>query len=146
MESNNRLPGARTRLCSWFVTTAPPVVLLVDDERIILRMLEVNFRAAGFEVETATSGAGALDTAVTARPDAVVLDLGLPDLDGWEVVRRLRELDGLAATPVVVLSGTDRDAAGARDYASSVHAYVTKPVEPTDLVETVRRAIAGPDA
>jgi two-component system KDP operon response regulator KdpE len=146
MESSNRLPSARTPVCSWSMTTAPPVVLLVDDERIILRMLEVNFRAAGFEVETATSGADALDTAVSVRPDAVVLDLGLPDLDGWEVVRRLRELDGLAATPVVVLSGADRDASGARDYASSVNAYVTKPVEPADLVETVRRAIAGPDA
>ena len=119
-----------------------PKVLLVDDEKSILMMLEVNFRAAGFDVVTATSGAGALEIAVAARPDAVVLDLGLPDLDGWEVVRRLRELDGVASTPVVVLSGTDRNDAVVRGYASTVEAYVTKPVEPDELVQTVRRVLA----
>jgi DNA-binding response OmpR family regulator len=119
-----------------------PKVLLVDDEKSILMMLEVNFRAAGFDVMTATSGAGALEIAVAARPDAVVLDLGLPDLDGWEVVKRLRELDGVASTPVVVLSGTDRNDALVRGYASTVEAYVTKPVEPDELVQTVRRVLA----
>jgi DNA-binding response OmpR family regulator len=124
------------------VTADAPIVLLVDDEKVILRMLEVNFRDAGFEVQTATSGAGALERAGAAHPDAVVLDLGLPDLDGWEVVRRRREVDGLGTTPVVILSGIDRNEPRARGYASSVEAFVTKPVEPGGLVETVRRAIA----
>jgi DNA-binding response OmpR family regulator len=119
-----------------------PKVLLVDDEKSILMMLEVNFRAAGFDVVTATSGASALEMAVAARPDAVVLDLGLPDLDGWEVVKRLRELNGVASTPVVVLSGTARNDALGRGYASTVEAYVTKPVEPDELVQTVRRVLA----
>ena len=119
-----------------------PKVLLVDDEKSILMMLEVNFRAAGFDVLTATSGASALEIAAAARPDAVVLDLGLPDLDGWEVVKRLRELDGVASTPVVVLSGTDRNDALVRGYASTVEAYVTKPVEPEELVQAVRRVLA----
>jgi two-component system, OmpR family, KDP operon response regulator KdpE len=120
-----------------------PKVLLVDDEKSILLMLEVNFRAAGFEVVTATSGAGAVETAAAVRPDAVVLDLGLPDVDGWEVVKRLREL---GPTPVVVLSGTALNDALSRRYASTVEAYVTKPVEPDELVETVRRAIARSSA
>src|SRR5918995_2504733 len=119
-----------------------PKVLLVDDEKSILMMLDVNFRAAGFDVMTATSGASALEIAAAARPDAVVLDLGLPDLDGWEVVKRLRELDGVASTPVVVLSGTDRNDALGRGYASAVEAYVSKPVEPDELVQTVRRVLA----
>ena len=119
-----------------------PKVLLVDDEKSILMMLEVNFRAAGFDVVTATSGASALEIAAAASPDAVVLDLGLPDLDGWEVVKRLRELDGVASTPVVVLSGTDRNDALVRGYASTVEAYVTKPVEPEELVQAVRRVLA----
>jgi two-component system KDP operon response regulator KdpE len=128
------------------VTANAPIVLLVDDENVILRMLEVNFRAAGFEVETATNGTAALERAAAARPDAVVLDLGLPDIDGWEVVRRLRDVDSLASTPVVVLSGIDRNEQRAHRYASSVEAFVTKPVEPDDLVDTVRRAIARADA
>jgi DNA-binding response OmpR family regulator len=119
-----------------------PKVLLVDDEKSILMMLEVNFRAAGFDVVTATSGASALEIAAAARPDAVVLDLGLPDLDGWEVVKRLRELDGVTSTPIVVLSGTDRNDALVRGYASTVEAYVTKPVEPEELVQAVRHVLA----
>ena len=119
-----------------------PKVLLVDDEKSILMMLEVNFRAAGFDVVTATSGSSALEIAAAARPDVVVLDLGLPDRDGWEVVQRLREPDGVASMPIVVLSGTDRNDALARGYASTVEAYVTKPVEPDQLVQTVRRVLA----
>jgi two-component system KDP operon response regulator KdpE len=121
-------------------------VLLVDDEPILLRMLEVNLQMAGFDVRTASSGAAAIETAVAAKPAVVVLDLGLPDLPGWEVLARLREIDDLRRTPVVVVSGTDRDAAGDPGYAADVHAFLTKPVEPADLVEIVRRAIARTDA
>jgi DNA-binding response OmpR family regulator len=128
------------------VSSNAPVVLLVDDEPILLRMLEVNLQMAGFDVRTASNGAAAIETAVAAKPAVVVLDLGLPDLPGWEVLSRLREIDDLRRTPVVVVSGTDRDAAGDPGYAADVHAFLTKPVEPADLVEIVRRAIARTDA
>jgi CheY-like chemotaxis protein len=128
------------------VSSNAPVVLLVDDEPILVRMLEVNLRVAGFEVRTATSGTGALESARAVTPDVVVLDLGLPDLSGWEVLSGLRALDDLRSTPVVVLSGSDRDAAGDPGYAADVHAFLTKPVEPADLVEIVRRAAARTDA
>jgi DNA-binding response OmpR family regulator len=123
-----------------------PVVLLVDDEPVLLRLLEVNLTMAGFDVRTAATGAAALASAGAEAPDAVVLDLGLPDLQGWEVLSRLRAIEGLARTPVVVLSGSDRDAAGDPGYAADVHAFLTKPVEPADLVEIVRRATARTDA
>ena len=122
------------------------MVLVVDDEPILLRMLEVNLRMAGFEVRTAATGGAALASANGEAPDAVVLDLGLPDLQGWEVLSKLRAIDGLERTPVVVLSGSDRDAAGDPGYAADVHAFLTKPVEPADLVEIVRRATARTDA
>jgi len=121
-------------------------VLLVDDEPVVLRMLEVNLRIGGFEVRTAGSGRDALRSAESEPPDAVVLDLGLPDLDGWDVLDRLRVIDGLADAPVIVLSGLDRDAVGERGYAARVYAFLTKPVEPADLVETLRRAVAPTDA
>jgi two-component system KDP operon response regulator KdpE len=123
-----------------------PLVLLVDDEAVLLRMLEINLTVAGYAVRTASSGEGALAAAEADPPDVIVLDLGLPDLEGWEVVARLRGREATAATPVVVLSGTDRDAAGDHDYAATVHAFLTKPVEPAVLVETVRRAVARTDA
>jgi DNA-binding response OmpR family regulator len=128
------------------VSLDAPAVLLVDDEPVLLRLLEVNLTMAGFEVRTAGTGAAALESARTAAPDVVVLDLGLPDMTGWEVLSRLREIGGLARTPVLVVSGADRDAAGDPGYASEVHAYLTKPVEPADLVEIVRRAVARTDA
>jgi two-component system KDP operon response regulator KdpE len=121
------------------------LVLVVDDEPVVARVLEVNLRVAGFEVRTAGTGTDALAAASSRAPDAVVLDLGLPDLGGWEVLSRLRGLEGLERTPVVVLSGADRDAAGDPGYAARVHAFLTKPVDPAELVETIRRALTAGD-
>jgi two-component system KDP operon response regulator KdpE len=122
-----------------------PIVLVVDDEPVLLRLLEINLRAAGLDVRTASNGAEALRRASTETPDAVVVDLGLPDMDGGEVIARLRDLEALAATPVVVLSGLDADELAGRGYAADVHAFLTKPVEPADLVDVVRRALARTD-
>lgn len=123
-----------------------PVALLVDDEPVLLRMLGVNFHAAGFSVRTAATGTAALAAAAAEAPDVIVLDLGLPDVDGLDLVGRLRAVAGLARTPIVVLSGTDRDAVADRGYAADVQAHVTKPVEPAELIGTVRRAMARTDA
>lgn len=120
-----------------------PLVLLVDDEPILLRLLEINLRTAGFQVRTAGSGKAALAQAQAETPDVVVLDLGLPDLGGWETLRRLWAFAGLRQTPVIVMSGLDRDAAGDPGYAAGVYTFLVKPVDPADLVETVGRAVAG---
>ena len=144
-KSSNR-PSAPEHAYAPAVADDMPIVLLVDDEAVLLRMLEVNFRAAGFSVRTAGTGAQAIAAAVSEVPDAVVLDLGLPDVDGRELVAQLRELDGLAETPLLVLSGTDRDGGFDDRYAAEVHAHITKPFDPAELVEMVRRAIARADA
>lgn len=120
-------------------------MLLVDDEPVLLRLLEINLRTAGFEVRTASNGAAAVEAATAERPDVVVLDLGLPDRGGWETLRRLRAFAGVTEAPVIVLSGLDRDAAGVPGYAAGVHAFLVKPVDPADLVETIRRALAERD-
>jgi DNA-binding response OmpR family regulator len=138
VESNNR----PFRTYAREVTTAAPIVLLVDDEAVVLRMLEVNLRIAGFEVRTASTGRAALRAAETEPPDAVVLDLGLPDLNGWDVLEQLQRIEGVARAPVIVLSGLDRDAVGERGYAAPVYAYLTKPVEPALLIETLRGAVS----
>lgn len=117
-------------------------MLIVDDEPVIVRLLELNFRSAGFEVRTAKRGEAAVASATAEAPDVVLLDLGLPDMDGWEVVRRLRLLPGMGRVPIVIVSGTDRDDRG---YASDVFAQVTKPADPAHLVELARRAIAARD-
>jgi two-component system KDP operon response regulator KdpE len=129
-----------------------PLVLVIDDEPVLLRLLEVNLRAAGFDVRTASSGAAALASADERRPDVVVLDLGLPDVDGWDVLASLRARPTVRDVPVVVLSGRGAGARrgpdGAPDegYPADVDAFLVKPVEPTDLVDAVRDAVAGAGA
>ena len=109
-------------------------VLLVDDDPAILRLLEVTFGLEGFETLTATRGEDAVAAAVAERPDAAVLDLMLPGLDGREVFRRLRDDVSTASIPVVFLTArTDED-----DTRSLDAPFVTKPFDPTELIEVVR--------
>lgn len=113
-------------------------VLVVDDEPALARALAINLRSAGWEVVTAADGRAALEAAATTRPDVVLLDLGLPDLDGTEVIAGLR---GWSSVPIVVLSarqhGQDKVAAldlGADD-------YVTKPFAMNELLARLRAAV-----
>jgi DNA-binding response OmpR family regulator len=118
---------------------APAVtpVLLVEDDRVVVRVLEVNLRAAGFDVASASTGAAAVAAARTTAFAAIVCDLGLPDLSGAALVSALRDAAGGA--PIVVVSGADPDAPSGGGYASAVEAVLRKPVEPDVIVETLRR-------
>jgi two-component system phosphate regulon response regulator PhoB len=126
------------------VTGRTPRVLIVEDEAVILRLLEVNFRLAGFEVETAARGEEALAKAAASPPDVAILDIMLPGLSGIEVCQRLRAAPETAAVPVIMLSARTQDEERERSYALGVVAYVTKPFEPAELVEVVRRALDAP--
>jgi two-component system KDP operon response regulator KdpE len=110
-------------------------ILIVDDEPQILRALRINLQARQYDVVTAAGGAEALNAAATQHPDLVVLDLGLPDLDGVEVIRRLRSW---TPVPIVVLSG--RMASGSKVDALDAGAddYVTKPFSIEELLARIR--------
>jgi two-component system KDP operon response regulator KdpE len=110
-------------------------VLVVDDEPQILRVLRINLVARQYEVITAVTGADALTSVKTGHPDLVILDLGLPDLDGVEVIRRLR---AWTRVPVIVLSGRvdSRDKVDALD--AGADDYVTKPFSVEELLARVR--------
>src|SRR6476620_3368588 len=120
-------------------------VLIVDDEPQILRALRINLRARQYAVVTASTGTEALHAATERHPDLVVLDLGLPDIDGVDVIRSLRTW---SPGPIVVLSGrgdsrhkVDALDAGADD-------YVTKPFSVDELLARIRavtRRRAAPD-
>jgi len=120
-----------------------PRVLLVEDEPVILRLLQVNFRLEGFEVDACADGEEALRRAEANPPDAVILDVLLPGLNGFEVCERLREQPATASVPVVMVTAQAQDEDRARGYALGVHEYVTKPFEPSELVATVRRLIGA---
>ena len=115
-----------------------PRVLVVDDEPAMRRFLRASLNAAGCVVEEAGSGAEALRLAASHPPDAVLLDLGLPDLDGVEVVRRLREW---SAVPVVVLSARGRESDKIEALDAGADDYVTKPFAIGELTARLRAAL-----
>jgi two-component system, OmpR family, KDP operon response regulator KdpE len=118
-------------------------ILLVDDEPSILATMAPLLRARGYDVSTATTGYGALDAVDRLPPQLVILDLGLPDLDGVEVCRRIREG---RAIPILVLSarGAERDKVAALD--AGADDYVTKPFGSEELLARVRAALRRADA
>jgi two-component system KDP operon response regulator KdpE len=113
-------------------------VLVVDDEPQILRGLGTNLRARGYEVDTAADGEQALDLAARRRPDAVILDLGLPGIDGVEVIRGLRAWSSM---PIVVLSVRDQERDKVRALDAGADDYVTKPFGMDELLARLRAAI-----
>lgn len=114
------------------------VTLIVDDEAQIRRFLRVSLEANGYAVQEVESGREALNEAAILRPDLIILDLGLPDMDGLDVLRKLREW---TKTPVIVLSvkGQDRDKIAALD--AGADDYVTKPFSVQELLARLRVAL-----
>lgn len=121
-------------------------VLVCDDEGQILRALRVILRDAGYEALPANSGEEALDVAAVNRPDAAIIDLVLPDIDGVEVSRRLREWMEI---PIIVLSAVGDEDAKVRALAAGADDYVTKPFGPRELIArlqaVLRRAGTEPE-
>jgi two-component system, OmpR family, KDP operon response regulator KdpE len=120
-------------------------VLVCDDEEQILRALRVILRDAGYEAVTASTGEEALDRASVKPPAAAILDLMLPDIDGVEVTKRLREWSEM---PIVVLSAVGEEEAKVRALAAGADDYVTKPFGPPELVARLEAVLrrAKPEA
>ena len=118
-------------------------VLVVDDEPQILRALRINLRVRGYDVDTAASGTQALEMAARHPPDLVILDLGLPDLQGIEVIGGLR---GWSTAPIIVLSGRTESTDKVVALDAGADDYVTKPFGMDELLARMRAAVrrAGP--
>jgi DNA-binding response OmpR family regulator len=122
--------------------TRPARILIVDDDPVIVRLLQINFRLEGYEVDTASRGEEALQRVRDHLPDVVILDVMMPGIDGWEVCRKLKENPAVKHVPVIFLSARAQDEDRQRGYALGVDEYVTKPFDPAHLVEIVRSALA----
>jgi two-component system KDP operon response regulator KdpE len=113
-------------------------VLLVDDEVRFLRSLAISLQARGYDVDTATTGEEGLDRAARGHPDIVVLDLGLPSMDGIDVLKRLR---GWTEVPVVVLSARHEEPSKVAALDAGADDYVTKPFGMDELLARLRAAL-----
>ena len=121
-------------------------VLVIDDEAPILRALRINLSARKFEVSTASDGASGLAAMARDRPDVLILDLGLPDMDGTDVIRGVR---GWTSTPIIVLSASGQESKKVAALDAGADDYVTKPFGMDELLArlraAVRRASPAPD-
>ena len=115
-----------------------PVALVIDDEPQIRRLLRVTLEANGYRVFDAATGQDGVVQAAQRRPDVVLLDLGLPDLEGVEVLKRLREW---SRVPVIILSVRDREDDKVAALDAGADDYVTKPFNSGELLARVRAAL-----
>lgn len=113
-------------------------ILVVEDEPGIVRALKANLGAHGFQVETAGSGAQAMESYARRRPDLIVLDLGLPDMDGTEIIALVRKE---TQTPIIVLSVRDAERQKVQALTLGADDYLTKPFGPDELLARVRVAL-----
>jgi two-component system KDP operon response regulator KdpE len=113
-------------------------ILVVDDDPQIVRALRINLRARGYEVDAAHDGASALELAAARHPDVVLLDLGLPDMDGTQVIRGLR---GWTKIPVIVLSARHASDEKVDALDAGADDYVTKPFGMDELLARLRAAV-----
>ena len=119
--------------------TRPARILVVDDDPVILRLIEVNLDLEGFDVETADRGEDAIAMARDTSPDLIILDLMMPEMSGWELAERLQSDDKAKGIPLVFLSARTQDEDRRRGEELGVAGYVTKPFDPADLIATIRK-------
>src|SRR6516164_2099457 len=111
-------------------TTNLPRILIVDDEAAILRLLHASLDTGEFSLHQAENGHAALAAAVAVKPDVILLDLGLPDMDGVEVIRRIREW---SQVPIIVLSVREREDDKVQALDAGADDYLTKPFGVAEL-------------
>ena len=112
-------------------------ILVVEDSAVIRRLIEVCLRAADLEIVTRDDGKSGLQAVSSEAPDLVVLDIGLPGMDGWEVLDRIRRDEITKGMPVVVLTAHAEEESRRRANEDGADAFVTKPFQPNDFRQTV---------
>lgn len=137
---------ARLLRLSFVAQESKARVLIADDDPVIRRLLQVNFRLEGFDVEVARHGRECMEIARENPPDAVVLDVQMPQMNGWETTLAMRQVPELANVPVVLLTARGNEADRRKGEALGVIAHLTKPFDPGELVAVVQRALAGTPA
>ena len=122
-------------------------ILIVEDEPDVASVLAGPLEASGYEVHVESEGRGALVDARVLRPDLVILDLRLPDMDGYQVTRRLRALHRAWVLPILMLIAPDQPLEKLRSFGAGADACLTKPCDENELLGTVERLLdEGGDA
>lgn len=124
----------------------PKKILAADDDKTILRLVKMHLEKQGYTVTTANNGRDALQAAITAPPDLMVLDVEMPEMTGLEVLTKLRENPTTAELPVIMLTGRDTDTDVYTGWQTGANVYLTKPFRPEELIKFARQALEATDA
>ena len=116
-------------------------IMVVDDERHIVRLVEVNLQRAGYDVVSAYDGVEALEKITAEKPAMIILDVMMPRMDGFEVLKELRGNPETKDIPVIMLTAKAQDADIFKGWSSGVDSYLTKPFNPRELLVFVERIL-----
>ena len=119
----------------------PKKILVVDDERHIVRLVEVTLPRAGYDVVSAYDGVEALEKIAAEKPEMIILDVMMPRMDGFEVLKELRAKAETKDIPVIMLTAKAQDADIFKGWSSGVDSYLTKPFNPRELLAFVERIL-----
>jgi len=133
----------KSEACGSDITRVEQRVLVIEDSASVRRLIEVCLRVLGVEVSSASDGMEGLEAIRQDRPDAVVLDIGLPGLDGWEVLRQLRDDSDTASIKVLVLTAHAQPEMADKAARGGADSFMTKPFRPLDLRIQVEKLLAG---
>ena len=117
-------------------------ILAVDDEKHIVRLVEITLQREGYEVVTASNGAEALEKVATEKPDLVIMDVMMPEMDGLQALQKLKDDPATASVPVIMLTAKAQDSDVFQGWKSGADLYLTKPFNPQELMTFVRRIFA----
>jgi excisionase family DNA binding protein len=118
-----------------------PLVLIVDDDERLREYVRVNLEAEGYEVREAGSAEDALSALGERSPDLILLDVMMPQVDGWETLRRIQELAGIGAIPVIMFSGKVDERSAAEAEQRGVQGFIGKPFDPRSLIESTKQQL-----
>jgi excisionase family DNA binding protein len=122
-------------------STSGPLVLIVDDDESLREYVRVNLEAEGYEVREAGSAEEGLEALGERSPDLILLDVMMPQVDGWETLRRIQEHTGVGAIPVIMFSGKVDEASASEAESRGVQGFIGKPFDPRSLIESTKQQL-----
>ena len=117
----------------------PKKILAVDDEKHIVRLVQINLEKVGYTVSIASNGREALESVASNRPDLIVMDVMMPEMDGFAALQKLKDNPDTQNIPVIMLTAKAQDADVFKGWQSGADLYLTKPFNPSELITFVQR-------
>ena len=120
-------------------------ILIIEDEKLIIVSTQMVLEAAGFHVESATSGEEGIQKARSSAPDLILLDIMMPGIDGWETLNRLKRDNSTADIPVIIFTAREHSRGHQKSSEMGAAEYFRKPFEPDELIELVEKHVSQRD-